>query len=773
MQVCGQEFTPALIARIEERARAVPSLSRRALSREVCQWLDWRDRLGRPKEMSARAAMRRLERTGRLRLPAPVHRVAHGAWRGAPARPPDAGEAISPTLSMSLQALGKVELVLVAGARSANGQMWRALMEQHHPLGAGPLCGAQLRYLIVSPTHGPLGALAFCSAAWRVRVRDEHIGWSEAARAARLAEVVCNTRFLIAPGVRIAHLASHVLALATRRLRADWAAQYGYAPVLVETYVERERHRGTCYRAANWQCIGPTTGRGRQDRDRCAELPVKDLYLYPLLRNWRARLCAPVLLAPQRVYGGDWAHEEFSRVALGDARLDARVLSMARDLYARPQAQLPGACANPAKTKAAYRLLDHKRVSRDALLASHYEASAARVAEHPVVLAVQDSTSLNYTAHPLTEGLGPLNTSRDSALGLWMHDTLAFTPEGTPLGLLDVQCWARDPARTAKASRYERPIEQKESAKWLHSFETLCTLQARCPHTTLVSVGDREADVYELLVRAQRPGAAKLLIRAERTRRMVQDHGSLWHYMASPAVPLAATQILDVPPRHNRPRRSARLEIRFAPVTLRAPKRKSHLPSVRLWAVWAHEPDPPPGVAALDWMVLTTVAVHTLEDALERVHWYRQRWGIEVYHRTLKSGCRIEQRQLGSAERLETCLAFDLVVAWRIYYLTKLGRETPDVPCTVYFEDAQWKALVTIMHRDGRAPQHGPPSLNAAMCMVATLGGFLGRKSDGHPGPKTLWLGLQRLDDITLGMTAVIAAIERGEITVSRKHDYG
>jgi hypothetical protein len=146
-------------------------------------------------------------------------------------------------------------------------------------------------------------------------------------------------------------------------------------------------------------------------------------------------------------------------------------------------------------------------------------------------------------------------------------------------------------------------------------------------------------------------------------------------------------------------------------------------------------------------MLLTTLTVRTFEDATRCLAWYARRWGIEVYHRTLKSGCRIEQRQLGSAERLEACLAIDLVVAWRIFHLTKLGRETPDVPCTVFFEDAEWKALVAYVTHDPLPPAH-PPTLREATRMVASLGGFLGRTGDGEPGTQSLWLGLQRLDDI-------------------------
>jgi hypothetical protein len=147
-------------------------------------------------------------------------------------------------------------------------------------------------------------------------------------------------------------------------------------------------------------------------------------------------------------------------------------------------------------------------------------------------------------------------------------------------------------------------------------------------------------------------------------------------------------------------------------------------------------------------MLLTTCAVNSFEEAIEKLEWYCHRWGIEVYHRTLKSGCRIERRQLGSADRIEACLAIDMVVAWRIYHLTKLGRKTPDAPCTIFFEDAEWKALVAYKTQNPIPPDK-PPTLREATRMVASLGGFLGRTCDGEPGTITLWLGLQRLDDIT------------------------
>ena len=180
-------------------------------------------------------------------------------------------------LRCRLKTLGEIKLVLVESKNRPLSRFWNDLMETYHYLGAGPLCGAQVRYLIESSFYGWIGGLAFSAAAWRVAPRDQWIGWSKEARKANLAKVVCNSRFLLVP--RVAHLASHVLSLCARRVQRDWVERYGVRPMLFETYVERDRFTGTCYRSANWVHVGETQGRGRMDRDRTYSEPVKDVYV--------------------------------------------------------------------------------------------------------------------------------------------------------------------------------------------------------------------------------------------------------------------------------------------------------------------------------------------------------------------------------------------------------------------------------------------------------------------------------------------------------------
>jgi hypothetical protein len=736
----GLVFPAAVVRRIRARIAHDEELTRTELSREVCQWQNWRAPNGRLREMACRVALLELERHGEVALP--ERRSAVRAtmeaerWAGIEDRP----------LRCELADLGEIELVGVSAKRDGElSGLWNDLIAGYHYLGYTPLVGAQKRYLIASERYGYLGALGFSAAARRVAVRDRWIGWSDALRAEHLERLVCNSRFLILPWVEVRNLASRVLGLAARRLRADWKRSYGYQPVLLETFVEQGRFAGTCYRAANWVHLGPTSGRGRQDCRHACTLERKEVFAYPLCERWREQL-GVVPEAPCE----DWAEQELGGAALGDARLTRRFVSIGRDFYSRPQANVTKACnGSRAKAKAVYRFLDNEEVSLARLLEPHQKQTLERMVEHEVVLAVQDTTSFNYTAHPLTDGLGPIGTKSQAAIGILLHDTVAVTPEGLALGVLDAQVWARDGEEQGEEKKKERPIEQKESRKWLRSYEAAARAKAELERTQVVSVGDRESDIAELFALAREhieAGGPHLLVRASEDRSLADAGGKkLWERVEGE--PVAGYRQLAVPPRPGRKARTAELSVRFCEVVIRPPQGKRALGKLRLWAVHARERRPPAAVKGVEWMLLTTMEVGDFDQACEKLDWYAQRWMIEVFHRTLKSGCRIEHRQLGSVRRLENCLAIDMIVASRIMHLTWLGRTAPDLPCTIYFEDEQWKALYCF-HNRTPTPQNNVPTVREVISWVAKLGGYLGRTSDRPPGTQVLWEGLQRADDI-------------------------
>ena len=739
----GRTFSQEILTRIAEAVSAEPEISRRQLSLRVCEWMEWRNPAGRLQEMSCRKSLSELHRRGVIALPAITRRYAFQEARQRVAPPPLA------SVECALVELGEVEIVRVTS--SAGSALWRGMMDAHHYLKSGPLCGAQLRYLVRSERYGWIGGLSYSACARRVECRDAWIGWTEAARRRNHMLVVNNSRFLIPPTVKVKCLASFVLARCQRRLCDDWEAVYHYRPVLLETYVERGRFAGTCYRAANWTAVGTTGGRGRQGTG----ATIKDLYVLPLSGGWQQALCREAdgqvqirTVQPARP-PRDWIEAELGGANMGDARLTARLLQMTGLFYDKPTANIPQASGSTMAAKAAYRFLDNEKVEWRAILAPHYAATEERMREAPLVLVAQDTTTLNYSTHPHTRGLGPIGTDSEAVRGLMVHDTLAFTPQGMPLGLLDLQCWARE-GIGHRHTRHERPIEEKESFKWVKSYQAVSTLAKRCRKTTLVVMADREADLHEVFAaKAKTPHGAELLIRAERSRNrkvLDDDHSSdfLWTVLTQQPV-LGLREYLDPPER----------EARRAPGDPGGAHPAGHPEATRAQCAplagrrvgRLARDQPPAEVEGLEWMLLTTVEVKHKADAFERLEWYAKRWGIEVYHRILKSGCRVEARQLENVRRLRNCLAIDLVVAWRIYHLTTLGRETPEVSCTVYFTPSEWQALTTFVNKT-KTPPDLPPSLNEAVRLLGRLGGHLGRTGDGPPGTEVLWRGMARLADI-------------------------
>lgn len=426
---------------------------------------------------------------------------------------------------------------------------------------------------------------------------------------------------------------------------------------------------------------------------------------------------------------------------------------MLADLGAQPGASIPAACGGWAETKAAYRLFDHERVGPQAVLEPHYAGSEQRLGDHPLVLCIQDTTELDDTGKSDIEGLGPLNY--ETRRGLYLHPTLAVTPERVALGVLDAWSWAREPGSLGQDKDPHRPIEAKESLRWREGYQRVGELQARVPATRLVYTADREADIYEVFAerylaqQAQLPWA-EWLIRSEHDRKL-SDGRNLWE--AAAAAPVLTQVEFDMPATDKRTARHIVQTLQAVRVTRKAPYRGGQaLPDVEVTALLANEVNPPAGEAPITWLLLTSVPVDTAEQAVEVLQWYLCRWQIEVFFRILKSGCKVEELQLEHIERLEPALAFYLIIAWRVLYLTMLGRTCPELPCNVVFADEEWQAVYLVAKR--QPPPQVPPALNEMIRMVAGFGGFLNRKGDGFPGPQTLWIGLQRTRDFVLAIEA-------------------
>jgi Transposase DNA-binding/Transposase Tn5 dimerisation domain len=442
-----------------------------------------------------------------------------------------------------------------------------------------------------------------------------------------------------------------------------------------------------------------------------------------------------------------WAEEEFGAAVLGDARRTKRLIALAHAFGQRPSASLPAAAQDPAMLKAAYRFFDTDTVEPAAMLASHTSSTHDRCASVAVVLAVEDTTELDWSHHPATTGLGPIHTKKH--VGLLLHTTLAITPDAVPLGILHQHEWARAAATFgALPDHHARPFADKESYRWVRGLIAINAARTACPTTQFVLVADAEADIYDLLV-AERLAGVDLLIRAGQNRRVQHpDARRLWD--ALPAGIRVGTRTVRVAARDGKPSRAAQVTIRRQKVCLHPPQHRAMeaLAPVTLWVVWVVEEAPPAGAEAIEWLLLTSVPVRTNAWALTILDWYCCRWGIEMWHKTLKSGCAIETRQLETADRLRRCLALCSVIAWRIVFSTMLARVVPAGACTAVLDDDEWQALYCHIHHTTTLPRT-PPSLRDAVRWIARLGGFQGRKNDGEPGVTVMWKGFQQLAAMT------------------------
>lgn len=453
-----------------------------------------------------------------------------------------------------------------------------------------------------------------------------------------------------------------------------------------------------------------------------------------------------------------WGHQEFSGVDLGDSRLNERLIHVTDALASHPASTINAACGDWSSAKAAYRLFDNEKVSPEGILAPHFQRTVERVSEHRRVFAIQDTTYLDFTDHPATEGLGVIGTKVQKRIGFVKHTTLMVGESGVPLGCLTDKVWVRD-GYGAKDHKSKR-LEEKESFRWI---EALAEVKSKIPDDVeVIFVSDRESDIYEFFVEA---GKMPFVIRAAQDRRVDASVGKLSELVRCQEV--SGEFRTEVARRGNQPAREATLSVRWTKATLCPPWRQASeaepLPPIDVFVVWVVEPDPPEGATPLEWLLITNVEVSTFSDVLQRVDWYKQRWQIEVYFKVLKSGTKVEQVRLATKDRLLRYIALLSVIAWRLYWMTMINRHIPDADCTHVLQDLEWKALYCITHKTQTLPKK-IPSVSEVVIWIAKLGGFLARKSDGNPGVTVLWRGWQRLNDISDAF-AILNTSQEGGVT--------
>ena len=758
MQIGMRQFSAETVTRVMEECEKPSTPTRGELARLLCELDNWYDSKGRPAVSSARKALVKLADKVGFTLPA------------ARAGVPDTVEQFSPPAGLEALAdkplqmldLGKISLSVAYDREQRRS--WDAMMEVWHPQGFSRPPGGQIRYWIVSSRYGTIGGIGFSAASWHQKARDNWIGWDSSARAANLSQLLCNHRFLLIP--RVHGLASEVLSQACDRVLADWQVCYKVKPVLVYTYVD-PCYRGTCYQAARWyRCKELSSGQPRRDADRVTQ---KAVWMKPLSDHWKASLCtqkARVIGKPKSVYLSEdahWAEREYARCSHPDGRVRGRIVQMGEAWVEHRGESIAVIFPNRADQKAAYRLLSNEQVSMEHILEPHQVSTAERCAAEKVVLAIQDTTSLNYHGLSKTKGLVGIGGRGSGAKGIYAHFGLAINEMGRTLGVYTLDAGFRkvktkakedkkqakdNEAKAKKQAEKAKVQEKKESRRWLEGLSRAHQLSEVCPDTRVITVCDREADLWPLLRQAADTGDG-LLVRSNgaRKRKVMVEDGSVeklpQHMKRQPIICYKTIRIASCGGKRKRKTRKARLAMRACMVTLKAPVTEKDKTPVQMLAVSVDEIHAPKGTKPLHWLLLTTEGEASEQQARKVVRWYELRWHIETWFSVLKNGSRIATRQFDHGDDLRKCLTFDAITACYIHDLNYMARNDPDVAARQVVGNDQVECLYQYLFYRGIHRTRGPPNPNPTIRQfvidLASVAGFASRKSQPLPGTRKLW----------------------------------
>jgi len=457
-----------------------------------------------------------------------------------------------------------------------------------------------------------------------------------------------------------------------------------------------------------------------------------------------------------------WSEEEFEAIDLGDRRLDNRAIQIVEALGLAPGRTIPQSFQAWNEIKACYNFFDNDLVSEQKLLAPHIKKTIERIKEYPIVLLPSDTTDINYTTKKAMKGKERLDNKQN---GLWLHSTIAVTPERLTLGVVNANFWHRNPEVASKDSssrtvRDKAPIEEKESYRWLQSYLAACEVAKEAPETQIINITDREGDIVEIFEKsaeiAEKDCAAFFIIRSQYDRLLEEADPETSEICKKLRQRLKETPSLGeveytIPPTEKRIGRKIKQQLKAASVTLKPRNKK--LKKVKVNAVMAIEENPPEGEEPLIWVFLTNLPINTFDDVCKIISYYLCRWEIELFFKVLKSGCKVEERQLQTADRMKIMISIFMILAWRIMFTMMLGRVCSEMSAGEIFEEAEWKSVYKIVNNKKTLPRK-PPKLGEFVRMIATLGGYVNKKGAEPPGVKTMWKGMARMVDFAIAWEA-------------------
>ena len=434
----------------------------------------------------------------------------------------------------------------------------------------------------------------------------------------------------------------------------------------------------------------------------------------------------------------DWGKYEFETVNLGDKRRNKRLAKLVQERSTDIHSSISSNCGSWGETKAAYRFYENDSIDIDMILLAHKDSILNRIDKEKTLLAIQDTTLFNYEDKEI-DGLGVLNDCEH--FGFLLHNNLLYTTKKLPIGVISQEFIVREPSGFGKSeTRYKRTIEEKESSKWLNALRKTHEFHLNIPDTEIITVADRECDIYDYFLEAKKLNET-ILVRAAWDRLVEVEQRHLWTYVET--LDEEGELTIDIPIKDSHKLREVNFSIKHGKVTLLPPlrRKKENLEKIEITVVYLKEKSNNDGIC---WLLIINKEVTTFEEACKIVDYYSQRWSIEIFHKILKSGCRILERQFKDIENIKRFITTDSIAAIRIQLMTMLGRvESEKTPCTIIFEEYEWQSLYCFVKKCKKLPEK-VPSLREIILLIAKLGGFLERKNDKEPGIKSMWQGMER-----------------------------
>lgn len=455
-----------------------------------------------------------------------------------------------------------------------------------------------------------------------------------------------------------------------------------------------------------------------------------------------------------------WVETEFETIDLGDYRLDCRSIGIIEGLGLAPGRTIPQAFQSKSEIKATYNFFSNESVSNEKLLEPHLEKTLERIKEYSTVLLPSDTTEIDYTSKKAMKNKERLSNKKS---GLWLHSTIAVTPERLNLGVVEANFWSRVPevSNDNGKVRDSLPIEEKESFRWLQSYRMTCEIAREAQETHIINMTDREGDIVEIFAESveqmKHDAYADFIIRSQHDRVIKNEGSDDKKFKKKLRQKLKESPTLgevefNIPPTEKRKGRKVKQELKAVRVKLN-PKR-SHKAKVQVNAVMAIETDLPEGESPLVWVFITSLPINSFEDVSRVIKYYLCRWEIELFFKVLKSGCKIEERQLREGRRMKSLIAIFMVLSWRVMFTMMLGRVCSEMPCNDLFSESEWKSVYKVVHNKEKRLPRKPPSLGEFVEMVANLGGYVKRKNSDPPGVKVMWKGMARMVDFAIAWEA-------------------